>query len=88
MAEITGYAAARYVERIAPGLTPVQAVHEMMMHAPAIDRAAAFGCRAVRLCGGVRLRLEGDRVVTVERHGNAGQRPSRTMMKRWKKGRN
>lgn len=65
MIHITAHAAERFIERIDGRLTFDQAREAIAAHAPAIEKAAAFGCKVVKLgCGG-RLVLEGTKVVTV-----------------------
>lgn len=83
MAFVTGHAAERYVERIAPFLTPAQARRETLRSAAAIDQAAAFGARIVRLANGARLCLEGDTVTTIKLP-DVRQPKSRAMMKRFR----
>ena len=63
--EITKHAAERYCKRIDPTLTLGEAYAAIGVSAPAIRIAATFGCSTVIQPSGARLKLEGDRVVTV-----------------------
>ena len=64
MATITNHALQRYIERVAP--VPLREAREAIEHAfPAIHCAARIGCTLVVLGNGARLRLDGDKVVTV-----------------------
>lgn len=82
MAHVSLHAAGRYVERVAPDLTLEQARLTILAHASAIDCAAAFGAKAVRIANGARLVLQGD-VVTTIKMPPARQPASRTMLKRY-----
>lgn len=62
---VTVHAAARYVERVAPGLSATEARAAIARFERGIDAAAAIGCTQVKLPGGARLVLDGDTVVTV-----------------------
>jgi hypothetical protein len=62
---ISHHAAVRYIERVDPCLTPVEAVSAIRQHDRAIDVAALFGCPLVKLGSGARLVLIGWDVVTV-----------------------
>jgi hypothetical protein len=62
---VTQHAAQRWCERVNPRLTPDQAAVVISQHSPAVTKAAAFGCKVVRLANRFKLILDADRVVTV-----------------------
>lgn len=71
--KITDHAVARYQERIDPALTAAQARAAILSHGPVVKKAAAFGCRTVRMGNGGKLVLDGTRVVTVLAKGWASR---------------
>lgn len=88
MAIVTNHAAARYVERVDPRLTPDQARAEMLGAAHAIDIACVFGAKMVKMGNGARLVLEGEVVVTVKQSIHPERAPaSKVMLKRFNKNR-
>jgi hypothetical protein len=66
---ITRHAIDRYLQRVDASLSPEAAKAEMLAASSAIERAAAFGCDAVKLGNGARLILDGLSVVTVLARG-------------------
>ena len=64
MAHVTAHAILRYQERVEP-VTAEKAREIMMGASLTIDKASAFGCDLIVLGNGARLRLDGDRIVTV-----------------------
>lgn len=62
---VTAHAAQRYVERIDPRLTQVEAIAAILQSERAIRAAAMFGCGTVKRDDGTRLVLEGLTVTTV-----------------------
>lgn len=64
MIHVTIHAAARYVERINPALTPDEARAAIERSAPAIETAARFGCATV-IKDRAKFVLDGERVITV-----------------------
>jgi len=64
MALVSAHAAQRFIQRIRPSLTPMEAVGEIMRSRAAIDAAARFGCHVVRRHDCVLL-LREDTVATV-----------------------
>ena len=62
---ITTHAAERYIERVDPTLTLDQARAAILTSERAVEAAAGFGCRTVKLGNGGRLQLDGLTVVTV-----------------------
>lgn len=62
---VSRHAVDRYIERVDGSLTWEEADAEIRRHAPAIIRAADFGCRLLRLGNGAKLVLDERKVVTV-----------------------
>lgn len=66
---VTPLAIDRFLERIDGSLTRAEAEAKMLTASVAVERAAAFGCRVVKMGCGAKLILKGTTVVTVlERH--------------------
>lgn len=62
---VTAHAKRRYIERINPAATFVQAEAAIRASENAVRAAAKFGCRIVLLGNGGRLVLDGENVITV-----------------------
>lgn len=61
---VSNHAVLRYQQRVER--LPAREIRARIReHAPAIEKAAAFGCSCVILGDGVRLKLHGDTVATV-----------------------
>lgn len=65
MIEVSQHARLRYIERVAPGLTPPEAAADILTHERALAAAVAYECEVVRLGCGARLILKGNVVITV-----------------------
>jgi len=81
---VTGHAIERWIERINPRATWAGAEAAIRSHSLAIRRAALVGCTCVKLGEGMRLILDGARVVTVLPKGWVNLPMSVPLADRWK----
>lgn len=62
---VSAHAAQRYIERVDPAMSAMQAIAAIMQSERAIRAAALFGCGTVKRADGTRLVLDGLTVITV-----------------------